>query len=256
MTQIQSNLDTSMEELAKVLKKLDEISTQQDGFQAQFLNSRVDNTVVTNSVADEISLQAKQLDQLRGMIADVRAYVTEIADRLYEQELITDDLAQYSRANCLILHGCKDLPAQEATEQDFENYVLDKLNSKIKLPKALESNDIDICHVLPSTKGKNPIIIKFVRRSIRNQIFARKSNLKADENNTEKLSITEALTKRRLRLVEEAKRVFGFENVWTFKGRVYCKFQGRRNALKDFIDIQKIRFPGKAAAGNFYKYSY
>ena len=185
-----------------------------------------------------------------------RAYVTEIADQLYEQELITDDLAQYSRANCLILHGCKDLPAQEATEQDFENYVLDKLNSKIKLPKALESNDIDICHVLPSTKGKNPIIIKFVRRSIRNQIFARKSNLKADENNTEKLSITEALTKRRLRLVEEAKRVFGFENVWTFKGRVYCKFQGRRNALKDFIDIQKIRFPGKAAAGNFYKYSY
>ena len=210
--------------------------------------------MVTISVADEISLQAKQLDQLRCMIADVRAYVTEIADRIYEQELITDDLAQYSRSNnCLILHGCKDLPTQEATEQDFENYVLDKLYSKIKLPKALESNDIDICHVLPSTKEKNPIIIKFVRRSIRNQIFARKSNLKADENNTEKLSITEAPTKRRLRLVEEAKRVFGFQNVWTFKGRVYCKFQGRRNALNDFIDIQKIRFPGKAAAGNFYK---
>ena len=97
-------------------------------------------------------------------------------------------------------------------------------------PKALESNDIDIFHVLPSTKRKNPIIIKFVCRSIRNQIFASKSNLKADENNTEKLTITEALTKRCLRLVEEAKRVFGFENVGTFKGRVYCKFQGRRNA--------------------------
>ena len=80
MTQIQSNLDTNMEKLAKAMKKLDEISTRQDGFQAQFLNSRVDNTVVTNSVADEISLQAKQLDQLRGMIADVRTYVTKIAD--------------------------------------------------------------------------------------------------------------------------------------------------------------------------------
>ena len=42
--------------------------------------------MATNSVADKISLQAKQLDQLRGMIADVRAYVTEIADRIYEQE--------------------------------------------------------------------------------------------------------------------------------------------------------------------------
>ena len=53
-----------MEKLAKVMKKLDEISTRQDGIQAQFLNSRVDNRLVTNSVADEISLQAKQLDQL------------------------------------------------------------------------------------------------------------------------------------------------------------------------------------------------
>ena len=63
-----------MEELAKVMKRLDEITTRQDGFQAQFLNSRVDNTVVTNSVADEIRLQAKHLDQLCGMTADVRAY--------------------------------------------------------------------------------------------------------------------------------------------------------------------------------------
>ena len=136
MTRIQSNLDTNMEELAQVMKKLVEMSTRQDGFQGQFLNSRVDYTVDTNSIADETSLQAKQLDQLRRMIADVRAYVTEIADRIYEQELITDDLAQYSRANCLILRGCKDLPAQEATEQDSEYYVLDKINSKIKLPEA------------------------------------------------------------------------------------------------------------------------
>ena len=42
--------------------------------------------MATNSDADKVSLQAKQLDQLRGMIADVRAYVTEIADRIYEQE--------------------------------------------------------------------------------------------------------------------------------------------------------------------------
>ena len=143
-----------MEELAKVMKKLDEISTRQDGFQAQFLNSRVDNTVVTNSVADEISLQAKQLDQLRGMIADVRAYVTEIADRLYEQELITDDLAQYSRANCLILHGCKDLPAQEATEQDFENYVLISLTRRSNCLKLWRAMTLTFVMSYHQQKGK------------------------------------------------------------------------------------------------------
>ena len=66
-----------------VMKKLDEISTRPDGFHAQFLNSRVDNTVVTNSVADEISLQAKQLDQLRGMIADIRVYIIIIIIFIY-----------------------------------------------------------------------------------------------------------------------------------------------------------------------------
>ena len=106
------------------------------------------------------------------------------------------------------------------------------------------NNDIDICHALPSKKSKKPIIIKFVRRTIRNQVFARKKNLKSTDPNV-KLLITESLTKRRLRLVEEARKVFQFRNMWTPNGTVYCSFKKHKHVIDDFSDIEKIRFSGR-----------
>ena len=57
-----------------------------------------------------------------------------------------------------------------------------------------------------------------------------------------KLSITESLTKRRLRLVEDASKIFGFKNVWTLKGDVFCFFKNKRHYLDDFGDIERVRF--------------
>ena len=69
-------------------------------------------------------------------------------------------------------------------------------------------------------------MIKFVRRTVRNEVFNIKSKLKSLDSNS-RLAITESLTKRRLDLVDEARRVFDFKNVWTMKGFVYCRFQGK-----------------------------
>ena len=78
-------------------------------------------------------------------------------------------------------------------------------------------------YVMPFLQGKVKLnfIIKFVRRTVRNKVFAAKSKQKssAGESNP-KLAITESLTKRRLRLVEEARKIFEFRNVWTQKGLV------------------------------------
>ena len=148
-----------------------------------------------------------------------------------------DDLEQYGRRNCLILHGCPDQPVG-GKYPVFESYVTNKLNSELDLEYQIRSNDIDICHVLPSRKGRPPpIIIKFVRRSVRNLVFYNKKKLKKSQ---EKLSITESLTKRRLLLVMEAKKAFGFNNVWTNNGIVYCFYKEKRQVLKDFGDINKL----------------
>ena len=57
---------------------------------------------------------------------------------------------------------------------EFESYVCKKINSNLQFNQPLKNEDIDICHILPSKKGKNPIIIKFIKRTIRNEIFFQK----------------------------------------------------------------------------------
>ena len=90
---------------------------------------------------------------------------------------------------------------------------INALNCRLNLPSELTHSDIDISHVLPSAKNKNPIIIKFDRRTVRNMVFNHKSNLKTWQESDPKLPLTESLTKRRLRLVEQTRELFGFKNV-------------------------------------------
>ena len=119
----------------------------------------------------------------------------------------------------------------------FESYVTNNLNFEFDLEYQIRSTYIDIRYVLPSRKGRPPpIVIKFVRRSVQNLVFYNKKKLKKSQ---EKLSITESLTKRRLLLVMEAKKAFGFNNVWTNNGIVYCFYKEKRQILKECGDINK-----------------
>ena len=174
-------------------------------------------------------------------ISRLETTVKEIARQTSENKRAIDDLEQYSRRNCLILHGCRDIPKKESSYTEFESYVVNKLNLRLGLSHRIKTFDIDTCHILPSRKkDTSPIIIKFVRRSVRDSIYSSKKNLKSEEENAEKLSITESLTKRRLALVEEARNAFGFRNVWTFYGNVYCFFKNKRQVIDDFGDIKRL----------------
>ena len=84
-----------------------------------------------------------------------------------------------------------------------------------------------------------PIIIKFVRRSVRELVLINKKKLKADDN-FEKLSITESLTKKRLNLLMEAKKAFGYSNVCSYNGNIYCYFSGKRQVINDITSINDI----------------
>ena len=71
-----------------------------------------------------------------------------------KKEKRMDNLERYRRSNCLILHGCVDLPKENADYVTSENFVLDTLNSRLKFAHPIRNNDIGICHVMPSRKGK------------------------------------------------------------------------------------------------------
>ena len=239
----------SKDQVSQLLQRLEEISAKQDEYQKLFLarpmSKIADAASESVSVVDSVNIQGKHLEEMANMIFSVQVAVEQLADRVYHNERRMDDLEQYSRSNCLILHGCQNLPAKSSDNEVFENFVLNTLNDKLQIEPQLSNHDIDVCHALPSRKGKNPIIIKFVRRTVRNKVFAAKSKLKssAGESNP-RLALTESLTKRRLRLVEEARKIFEFRNVWTQKGLVYCEFMGQRHYIDDFSDIPRIRFPG------------
>ena len=218
--------------LDEVMKELQVIKSTQKRYAEQFLNDSANGAACSC-----FSGQSQQLQDLENASARVITIVEGLAKSLRETQNSLDDLEQYGRRNCLILHGCPDQPVG-GKYPVFESYVTNKLNSELDLEYQIRSNDIDICHVLPSRKGRPPpIIIKFVRRSVRNLVFYNKKKLKKSQ---EKLSITESLTKRRLLLVMEAKKAFGFNNVWTNNGIVYCFYKEKRQVLKDFGDINKL----------------
>ena len=153
------------------------------------------------------------------------------------QDLKLDEQKQYSRSNCLILHG--NPIDNKISNSEVEKHIVNTIKSRLELPSKICAADIDICHPLPSKKATRPIIIKFVRRLIRNMIFANKIKFKL--NKGPKLSMTESLTKRRLKIVKESQKYFDFENVWTQKGNVYCSFKGKKHAIHHLSDIHKIR---------------
>ena len=99
----------------------------------------------------------------------------------------------------------------------------------------LQVHDLDIAHPLPARKG-SPVIIKFLQRTQRNYIYAKKKILKSSG-----LVITESLTKRRLKLLEAARSAFPWRSVWTMKGDVYVFHNNIRQVIHDFNDINKIK---------------
>ena len=65
---------------------------------------------------------------------------------------------------------------------------------KTYLKVLLLASDIEIAHLLPTkTTSHSPVIVKFLRRTQRNEVYAKKRALKGKG-----MVITESLTRRRL----------------------------------------------------------
>ena len=176
--------------------------------------------------------------ELSTLIDSIKDEIGRLAKAIKKQKQDLDDLEQYGRLNCLILHG--NSLDHRISNRETEKYVISTINSRLDLPFIISEKDINICYPLHSKSSKKPIIIKFVCRSVQNSVYATKKNLKKSEG--PKLSIIESLTKRRLHILEEARKVFDFENIWTMKGTVYCAYKGKKYSIKTLSDISKTRF--------------
>lgn len=200
------NLDRKVSEIYNLARSTQQLQIKGDGHL-----SEIQKTV------DFLSTKFDELEQDRikkeEMISDLQNEVSVLNKKVATLEKQTDDQEQYSRRNCLLLHGI-DEDQDESTDVKVINIVKDKLEIEIS------ASDIDRSHRIgkKSSGKKRPIIIKFARYNCRRRVYHNKKKLKDSG-----MSITESLTNFRLSKLNEARAHHGFRNVWSVDGRIMFK---------------------------------
>ena len=168
------------------------------------------------------------LKQKEKEIAELKEDLTSLKEKFFQVERTLDHQEQYSRRNCLLVHGVEE-KNNEDTDQEIINIVKNDLGEEITI------HDIDRTHRLGKRKLDNnvsrPIIVKFTRYNVRNRIFKTKKKLKGKT-----VSITESLTKRRVVELKKAREMYGFNNVWSQDGKILFSDVNDRNKVKVFYD--------------------
>ncbi|XP_035688736.1 uncharacterized protein LOC118424295 [Branchiostoma floridae] len=141
-----------------------------------------------------------------------------------------NDLEQYSRRNCLLLHGAV------SPTSDTVQIILDTAKNTLGID--LSEGDIDRAHPLPRRKGSDgqrppPIVIKFVSYTARHKFFSAKSKLKGS-----KLFVTEQLTKENALLLRATREKMG--NGWSMDGRIYCLHDSVKKRVANRTDLDNM----------------
>ena len=141
--------------------------------------------------------------------------MSKINESIEELESKIDLQEQYSRRNCILIHGIAE-NKEENTDQQAIDFINDNLDIKI------DEIDIGRFHRIgrydKSKKKARPIIMKLARYSVTGRVFREKRKLKGTGK-----SIAESLTKKRIDQLNDAREKYGFSNVWSYDGKILCK---------------------------------
>ena len=105
---------------------------------------------------DEYEANRKKKDEMINSLEEKVLGLTEKVDKLSS---LVDRQEQYSRRNCILIHGVK-----ENQNEDTDEVVINKIKSEVDLD--ISPRDINRTHRIGiSSKSKNrPIIVKFVNK--------------------------------------------------------------------------------------------
>ena len=230
-----------MEDLKKIRIEMESMKKRLAVYESNYENKSKNprSDAASKICVTDVSTNDEQKNELNGMkeaLLKLQQMIDSTMKRLSAVERRQDDLEQYSRSNCLVIHGCENIPKSKPGKYlEIENFVCNTLNEHLQLDSPLQANDLDIAHPLPSKKG-TPVIVKFIRRTQKNEVYRKKRLLKGT-----KMIITESLTKRRLQLLEKARLEFKQCPVWSWKGEIFVFHNNKKKVIDDFIDITKIK---------------
>ena len=147
----------------------------------------------------------------------------ELKKKIEDLEIEQDRQEQYSKRNCLLLHGI-----EENKKENTDSLVTE--NIKKYTDMELSDFDIDRSHRLgkPKPNKPRPIIVKFTRYNIRSKIFSSKKTFKGSN-----ISLMESLTQKRVNILNEACNKHGFKNVWKADGKII--YVGDDEKIKKYL---------------------
>ena len=147
---------------------------------------------------------------------------------------------QYLRKNNLVLENflLPNWAKKDCNGFALACYVAFWLNKFLPmLSTPVTPHNINITHPLRNnSKGQTVIIIRFVNRHIRHDVY----------NNSEALlqhgiRVSEHLTQENLRLKHKAESIVGVSNVWSFDCKIYALSQGKTISIWNEKSLSFLR---------------
>ena len=190
------------------VKKLFEIQAESKDAQIKVTESLQNLSDKLDEIEAENKKKDEKITQLEERVKELEKEKKDIYDNI-------DEMEQYSRRNCLLLHGVR-----ENSNENTDDIVVKTISENLDID--IQKEDLDRTHRVGKgnrADGKaRPIIIKFARYNVRRNVYSNKRKLKGKS-----VLITESLTAARVRLLKQAQTRYGVKNVWTSDGRILHK---------------------------------
>ena len=183
---------------------------------------------VHQSLSFDIGKLTLKIEKLQASVSDLQSSQDEKLKDLHFQ---LDNLEQYGRRNCLLIHG---IP--EKSGENTDTQVLEVFNNNLKLD--IVHSDLDRSHRLgrQHREKTRSIIVKFATYNIRSQVFRVKKHLKGSG-----ISVTESLTMNRKDLYYKVKSLPSVKSAWTLDGKIVCLMQdGSKKKFEKERDLSSI----------------
>lgn len=224
MTKTIKELNTRVEQLAELFEK---------GFQElkSFHNHESDCNAQVDSTKCNLDNKLKNFEELiTSSLQIIKSDIIKMKKEMEEHSHSTKRLELKRNLNILIIHGVKENKSD--IYEDIINLFTRNFNFAVK--KA----DINMCYRLGqkgNDKKPRPIVVDFIHRWVRDQIFFSKKKLIGT-----KMMITEMLTPNTVALFKEIRQVMG-KAAWTMNGLIVVLHNERKITIKSESDWLKMK---------------
>lgn len=157
----------------------------------------------------------------------LRQESSRVSNSLNQMKAALDDQEQYIRRDCLEIRGVPTSSSEDTNE------IVKNIGSLVNV--CIEDKDISISHRIKSgTSAISPIIVKFTRRGVRDNLYKARTKLKnitsgnlgLGRQGENKIFIQESLTSSRKDLFHncnEFKKKFKFRYIWSYYGNIFLR---------------------------------